>query len=785
MRRLMLRLDSLVQRRRRAVLIAWLVVVLAALPLAARQADNLSGGGFTVAGSDSLAVEEELRADYPDFERSPLSAVLEPRPGATAADVRAARREVARAVAVEPKVTLAQPARTATETGLAAGRRTAAGEANRMSPAPAPVGRPILIPLRTGVGNDDTVDIARELGIRLGVHDEQTGPVALHLVGYGAVWSGLSEVSKRDLAEAEAIGFPIVALILLVVFGSMVAAALPLALGLVSVMVTGALIYAVSLTMDMSLFVTNMASMVGIGVAVDYSLFVLARFREEVRAGRSFDEAERIAMSTSGVAVLFSGLTVILSLAGLYLIPNNAIRSMALGAILVVSVSMLASATLLPALIRWMGRRAVEPGRLARSTGRLRRRGSVAPGQSAPPASPFWTSWTGTVMRRPVLSVIAASSLLLLLAVPALSMQTGIGALSQLPEDSETVTAVRLAAEVAPPGAASPVQVIVTPAAGNSVADDARAEAGEASGAEAAGVIAPAAPDELRRHIAADPAVADVEAPRTADDGRSALIVAIPRHDAESDQTEALVRRLRAELPAVAADGQRIDVGGGSAALVDINEMLDSSMWKLLVFVLGMSFLVLLVLLRSLLLPLKAVVMNVLSVGAAYGVMVAVFQWGWVDGFLGFESPGYIDWMTPPLVLAVMFGLSMDYEVFLLSRIKERYEATRDTNRAVAEGLSSSARTITSAALIMVSVFAVFVGTGVSSVQQLGVGNAVAIAVDATIVRLVLMPATMKLFGRWNWWLPQPLARLLPDVSLDRRPGATPEPALAGDAPRP
>ena len=782
MRRLMLRLDTLVHRRRPALLLVWLVVVIAALPLAARQSDNLSGGGFTVAGSDSLAVEDELRADYPGFERSPLSAVLEPRPGATAADMREAQRRVADAVVAEPDVRLAATA-ARPPSGQPAPTGAEPARAGRSAGAAAAKPKPVLIPLRTGVGNDDTVDIARDLGIRLGIHERQTGPVALHLVGYGAVWSGLSEISKQDLAEAEAIGFPIVALILLAVFGSLVAAALPLALGLVSVMVTGALIYAISLTMDMSLFVTNMASMVGIGVAVDYSLFVLARFREEARAGHSLDEARRIAMSTSGVAVLFSGITVILSLAGLYLIPNNAIRSMALGAILVVTVSMLASATLLPALIRSMGRRAVEPGRLSRFAGRLRRRGpsgdahgepapatdrSDAPsaGRPAPAASAFWTRWTGAVMRRPVLSVVAAGSLLLLMAVPALSLQTGIGALSQLPDDSETATAVRVAAEVAPPGAASPVQVVVTPVAG-----------------EPGAAASPAALGELRRHIAADPAVADVDAPRAAADGRSALIVAIPHEDAESDQTEALVRRLRAELPAVAASGQRVEVGGGSAALVDINEMLDRSMWKLLVFVLGMSFLVLLVLLRSLLLPLKAVVMNLLSVGAAYGVMVAVFQWGWVDGVLGFESPGYIDWMTPPLVLAVMFGLSMDYEVFLLSRIKERYEATGDTTRAVAEGLSSSARTITSAALIMVSVFAVFVGTGVSSVQQLGVGNAVAIAVDATIVRLVLMPAAMKLLGRWNWWLPSPLARLLPAVSLDRRV-APAEPAVGAEASR-
>ena len=732
MHRLMLRLDSLIHRRRRAVLAVWLLVVLAALPFAAKQSDDLSGGGFTVSGSASLAVENELREDYPGYERSPLSVVLDPKPGASVADVRAARERVAATVAADPKVRLAQ-----TE-----------------GSAPKP-GRPLLVPLRTGVGDDENVDIGRELGVALGVHEDQAGPVRTHLVGYGAVWSGLSEVSKKDLAAAEAIGFPIVALILLAVFGSIVAASLPLALGFVSVAVTGALIYVLSQTMEMSIFVTNMASMIGIGVAVDYSLFVLARYREEVRAGKPLDEARRIAMTSSGVAVLFSGVTVMLSLAGLWTIPNNAIRSMALGAILVVAVSMLASATLLPALMRTMGRRAVEPGRIRAALGRLRRGGVV----SRPASEGFWHRWTTAVMRRPVLSVLAAGALLLVLAIPALSLQTGIGALNQLPDDSEVVAGVEAASEVSPPGAAGPLHVLVEPKAGE---------------------VKPAVLGELRRRIAADPAVTSVQPPRIADDRRSALIVAVPDRDPEDARTQELVRRLRADLPAVAGAGHATHVGGGTAALEDINDMLDRSMWKLLAFVLGTSFVVLLVLLRSLLLPLKAVVMNLLSVGAAYGVVVAVFQWGWIDGFLGFQSPGYVDWMTPPLVLAVVFGLSMDYEVFLLSRIKERYDVTKDTTRAVAEGLSSSARTITSAALIMVSVFAVFVGTGVSSVQQLGVGNAVAIAVDATIVRLVLMPAAMRLLGSWNWWLPRPLARLLPEVSVER----TPEPALAVESAR-
>ncbi len=220
-------------------------------------------------------------------------------------------------------------------------------------------------------------------------------------------------------------------------------------------------------------------------------------------------------------------------------------------------------------------------------------------------------------------------------------------------------------------------------------------------------------------------------------------------------------------LPQVAGATASVRVGGTTAALVDFHDEVRDSMWKVVLFVLGLSYLVLLVLLRSAILPLKAVFANLLSVGAAYGVLVVVFQWGWFDGFLGFQSTGNIDTITPPLVLAVVFGLSMDYEVFLLSRIRERYDATGDTRRAVAEGIASSARTITSAALIMVGVFLTFVATGVPSIKQLGLGNAVAIAVDATLVRLVLVPAIMELLGKWNWWLPAPLARRLPTIDME------------------
>jgi RND superfamily putative drug exporter len=294
----------------------------------------------------------------------------------------------------------------------------------------------------------------------------------------------------------------------------------------------------------------------------------------------------------------------------------------------------------------------------------------------------------------------------------------------------------------------------------------ARLDEGSASDARNARAV-----DRFVAAVKRDGEAASVADPQAARDGRSVLIGVTPRHDPESEEARALVSRLRADagpLEAVA----RVEVGGATAQVEDFKDLVSGSMWKILLFVLAFSYLVLLVLLRSVLLPLKAVLMNMLSVAAAYGVLVAVFQYGWFDGFLGFESLGYINTLTPPFLLAIVFGLSMDYEVFLLTRIRERYDATGDTARAVSEGLAASARTISSAALIMVSVFAIFAFTGVPSVKEIGLGLAVAIALDATLVRLVLVPATMRIMGRWNWWLPRPLERVLPHTDFEGAPAA-------------
>jgi RND superfamily putative drug exporter len=561
----------------------------------------------------------------------------------------------------------------------------------------------------------------------------------------------MQDLAKHDLQAAETVGFPIVLLILLAVFGSLAAATLPLALGAASVAITGAVIFFLSQATSMSVFVTNIASMIGIGVAVDYSLFVLARYREEIGNGATREDARRTAMRTSGIAVAFSGVTVMVALAGLFLIDTATIRSMAMGAIVVVAVSVLAATTLLPVLMSMFGRRAYARGRTAivgglvfRGLRNMRRRpGSTHPSRER---KPFWERWAGTVMRHPVIATAGSAALLLALAVPALSLKFGDGALRQFPQGNETRVGAELAARATSPGAAGPTQVLVT--------FDGSAKA-----------RMPA----LTRYVARlrkDPEAAAVTKPRLSQD--AALIAITPRHDPESPQARALVSRLRSSSASAVA-GAHIDVGGSTAQVEDFKDLVSGSMWKILLFVLAFSYLVLLVLLRSVLLPLKAVLVNLLSVAAAYGVLVAVFQWGWFDGLLGFHHLGYVNTLTPPFLLAIVFGLSMDYEVFLLTRIRERYDATGDTRRAVGEGLAGSARTISSAALIMVAVFAVFAFTGVPSVKEIGVGLAVAIALDATLVRLVLVPAVMELMGKWNWWLPAPLARVLPRAEFEGR----------------
>jgi uncharacterized membrane protein YdfJ with MMPL/SSD domain len=679
-------------------------------------------------------VSESLQEDF-GSQADGIAVVLKAEPGATASERNAAVARVQEEVATVDDVTLPPPA-------AAQARRQLQGT------------DVVLVPLRSNLSSDQLIDPAATIreDLDLGTADAGVTP---YLVGQPTIWAGMQEISKEDLAKAEGIGFPIVAIILLLVFGSLAAAALPLALGFVSVLVTGALIYFISLEMTTSVFVTNMASMIGIGVAVDYSLFILARYREEREAGHDKAEARALSLSTSGLAVTFSGIAVIISLAGLWMVDNQALRSMALGAMTVVAVSILTATTLLPALIAMLGDRVLPGGIVGRVESFFQRRfyRRRTPEQAAANKNRFWRGWTERVMAHPWTAIVGVSAVLLFLASPLLSLETGTEAIAQFPKDSDVRVGNEIASEQLN-GGTDPVQIVAS------------FDGGGVDKAAVAGFV---------REVEGTAGVSSVAPP--AYGGDSALIQATPSAPSESDAAVALIDRLRDSVVPASALAQQaeINVGGETARGDDVRKQVGGSMWKIILFVLSLSFVVLMVMLRSLILPLKAVLMNLLSIGAAFGILVAIFQWGWFDGFLGFESQGALDTINIPLIFAIVFGLSMDYEVFLMSRIRERYMVHGDNERAVAEGLSTSARTISSAALIMTSVFAVFVLTGVPSIKELGVGCAVAIALDATLVRLILVPAAMKLMGAWNWWMPSWLDRLIPDFSFEGGGEAEPE----------
>ncbi|HEV3407901.1 MAG TPA: MMPL family transporter [Gaiellaceae bacterium] len=686
------RLAGWTARRRTPVILVWLALIVAGAWFSLHQTDRLTGGGWEVEGSESVRASDLLRR-FPEVSGIRFGVLVE-----------SASREETQAAVARARAEL--------------------GEFEEMRPFGKPEifesGQVVLVPiLYTGEdrnGIDQATDLRRAL-----VSDD--GGASVRVVGAPAIWSNFQEVSKEQLATAEAIGFPLVLLILVAAFGTVVAAAAPLALGFVSVFLTGAVIYLLSRATEMSVFVTNMASMIGIGVAVDYSLFVVSRFRHRLHEGWTQERALREALATSGTAVVFSGATVVVSLAGLFLPAVTAVRSLAIGAIVVVSIAVLATITLLPALL------AVAGGRIERL--RVPRLGG---GRESGRTDRFWHVWTAQVMRRPVVALVGSAAVMLALAAPVVALRTENHGLAQLPRDAEVREAMERTAELAGPGYFGPIPIVT-------------------SDVQAAREIASA--------VGEVDAVARVGEPIASPDRRLHLVIATLAVDPDSSAARDAYFEVKAVSERLAARrGVDAELDGQTGFNIDVEKPLVGDLWKIILFILALSYVVLLLLLRSVLLPLKAVVMNLLSVGAAYGVLVAVFQWGWLD-WTGYDSPGYLETIIPAIVLAVTFGLSMDYEVFLLTRIRERYGVHGDNERAVAEGLASSARVITAAALIMAAVFGAFTIAGATSIKQLGVGLAVAILLDATVVRLVLVPATMRLLGDWNWWLPRPLARLL------------------------
>jgi putative drug exporter of the RND superfamily len=529
--------------------------------------------------------------------------------------------------------------------------------------------------------------------------------------------------------------------ILLLVFGAVVAGLVPLVLALVSIFVALALAGLLGQAYDLSIFTVNMLSGMGLALGVDYSLFVVSRYREERSGGRAQLDAITATGATASRAVLFSGMTFVLAMFGLVLVPSTIFRSLAAGAILVGIVSVLAALTLLPAVLGLLGDRI--------NAGRIRFFGRAA--EQAGRESRFWGRIVAAVMRRPVVSLVAGVALLLALALPVLGLETGTQGPSTLPDRFESKQGYVLLSEEFPDQTTDPVEIAV---AGDTASPDVR------SGIE-----------RLQAELAQRPRFAEptVEASSAGDVARITVPIG---GDPVGEQAIDAVRELRDDVipRAFAGTGAEVLVTGDTAEELDYHDTVDAWLPRVFAFVLGLSLLLLTIAFRSIVVPLKAIALNLLSVGAAYGLLVLVFQEGVGAELLGLTQAESVAAWVPLFLFSVLFGLSMDYQVFLLSRIRERYQQTGDSDEAVAYGVGSTARLITGAALIIIAVFWGFAMGDLIMFQQMGFGVAVALLIDATVVRGVLVPAGMKLLGRWNWYLPSWLS-WLPD-GTSREPGA-------------
>jgi uncharacterized membrane protein YdfJ with MMPL/SSD domain len=531
-------------------------------------------------------------------------------------------------------------------------------------------------------------------------------------------------------------------LVLVLVFGALVAASLPLLLALVSIAVALGLTALVGQQWELSLFVTNMLTGMGLALGIDYALFVVSRFREERAEGREKIDAIAATGATASRAVLFSGSAFVLAMTGLLLVQSTIMRSLATGAILVGIVSVVAALTLLPAILSLLGDRvnALRIPRIGRAAERRESR--------------TWAAIVERVTRRPVLFLASAVVLLLVLALPAVRMAIGAAGISTLPDSSVAKQGFVALQESFPEATADPTLIVVdgSPA-------DAKVRAGIA---------------QLTRELKADPAFG---APTETVGARGDLVVlSVPlQGDVLADRAVSAVRHLRSELVPAAFDGTGADVlvTGTTAENIDYFDVMDRWLPIVLAFVLGLSFLLLTVAFRSIVIAGTAIVLNLLSVGAAYGVLVLVFKEGIGADLLGLQQVDIVEAWIPLFLFAVLFGLSMDYQVFLLSRIRERYSQTGDTRDAVVFGVSSTGRIITGAALIIVAVFLGFAMGDLVMFQQMGLGVAVALLLDATVVRSVLVPAAMTLLGERNWYLPRWLD-WLPHVEVEgHEPAAT------------
>jgi len=749
------RWGAFVYRRRRIVLLVMLVLAATAAPLAAGTADQLSSGGWLDPKSESAAVADRLEAEFGGSRTAFIAVIRSDTPGADARSP-----EFQRAVG-ETVAKLGDDARVGEVTGYAQ-----TGDDRFISVR----GDATYVLIGLDMTEDESVEVVDDIA-------DQLAPPAgysLGLTGFGPIQKDSAELSEQDLQRAEVVSLPIAAIVLILVFASLVAAGMPLLVAGLAIPTSLAIINLLARQTEMSIYVLNIATMLGLALAIDYSLFITSRFREELAKGRTVEQAVTIAVGTAGKAVLFSGVAVAIGLSGLLWFEASALSSIGVGGAVVVLTSVIFSLTFLPAVLGMLG-----PRVNALSVRSLLRRVGIV-GDEPTVRRSRWEQVAHAVMRRPFAVLVPVLAVLFLAGSPFFRLQQGVPDATVYPAGVPSRDAwVALATEFRA-GETNPITILLDTTAG--ATDSASIEAVMAYTAALEGIegidrvegpftiqdpttgvlldagqvaqlyAAPAGtlPPQLEAAVAA--------LKQAYIRGSTARLDAISPLPPTTPEGTAVVPRVRGVDP---GDGiERVMVGGTAAVSEDfLVAQNDRLPWAVGTTLLA-SALILFLLFGSLAIPLKAVVMTLLSLSASFGALVWIFQEGNLHELLGFEPLGFTIAGNPIIMFAVLIGLSMDYEVLLLSRIQESYRRTGDNTAAVAEGLSRTAGVITGAAMVMVVVFSAFALADVVTIKSIGVGMALAVFLDATVVRVLLVPATMRLLGEWNWWAPGILGRL-------------------------
>jgi RND superfamily putative drug exporter len=765
------RLGRLIAEFRWAVLVVWLLVLVAGGLLAPRVTKALQTGGFLVPNSESTAAAATIDREFGAANRNNLVIVFRsPTRTVDDADFKAEVVGATDRLAALPGIRQVDSYYRSDVSALVSRDRHS------------------TIALVTLDGNEREVE-QRVTDVRKALD----GVTLEHFVtGQPASNVDVRMISEEDLRRAEFITLPIAAILLLLVFRTVVAAAIPLVLGISSVALALAVMYLLTFQTDISIFALNTASMIGLGLGIDFSLIIVNRFEEELEAGRSPAEAVAMTLATAGRSITYSSITVMLGMLVLTLLFDLlVVRSMSLAVMLVAGTSLLAGLTLLPALLAILGPRIgwlrVVPRRAART----------------PERAGTWYRLSHTIMRQPLTFLTAGLGFLLVLAIPVFDIALMGVAPGSLPHEAESSRGYAAVAEALGPNRLEPIQIVMSTRQENGVwtpgfltglqrlsaniAADPRADQvlSLSTAAQTAGVPPTLFPMLTADVIRADPArAAQIARLVNLDRGSTAATITVfVKSSAFDADHQNFVRDLREyiipELPEL--DGYTVQVGGLAAGVNDYADTLYGRFPLLVALVMAMTFVILMMFFRSIVLPLKAILLNLAAILATYGVLAMIFQGGWGAGLLGFQPQGELFVVTPALLFVILFCLSTDYEVFLLSRVREYFQRTGDNDEAVALGLQHTAPVITAAGLVLVGTFASFGASRIIFLKELGLGLAIGVLLDTTVVRLILVPATMKLMGQWNWWLPGFLQRLLPELSEGPapQPAAAPAPALA------